>query len=632
MYDSALEYTSSAPSEIEFPPSLNSISSSISVPSNSPTSEPTSPPELVASPTYVNTSSGGKMNVLLIQSAHGLFASSGGYKANFALLSGLHMQGHTVTQVGFCVKKDLPNIKSPVEFGKWEFECSDANFEVNQRALDGRMNEELQDAVPKTTNVREKETSQTLQNDIVSISGKPIARGCNNQGDIPVQSDSPKQVPVERQLSCTRRNVSVTIYKTVIDGVNTIAFDADEYFTVFNKEFMHDWYCQWVEDKISLPEFESLEQFFVSIVNDLNPSHLIFNESTSLKLSMKFNWMTRIFVVHSAEHLPFGPYAGYEIPNFCPGLHEIEEPRLQSIEAIFCVSRALQSYINTHSHVPLSPLHVPIHPLIYGKPPYPVYDNWNKNWIVGVNLGELKGWSVFKQIVKRLGKKMKDNGMKFVLVKSWNVTKKIEEEAKLLDNLMIVDSFLNPEHLYRQTKLLIMPSLWFEAFGLVALEPTLRGVPITTSNTGGLPESHLQLPYTLEVKPITGPDNDTIELLNQTNNPPPTTNMDSETNENYNILDFDEDQYEYTYTYEIPNQSPDTLNQWISSVEKLCTNREEYESFRTLGMQRARKYVERLDWEMYERILKDLSQKKNVNESHKGEIDSNKDRIRGIEE
>jgi glycosyltransferase involved in cell wall biosynthesis len=42
---------------------------------------------------------------------------------------------------------------------------------------------------------------------------------------------------------------------------------------------------------------------------------------------------------------------------------------------------------------------------------------------------------------------------------------------------------------YSMTKLLLMPSLWFESFGLVAAEAMLNGIPVLASNRGALPET-----------------------------------------------------------------------------------------------------------------------------------------------
>ena len=41
---------------------------------------------------------------------------------------------------------------------------------------------------------------------------------------------------------------------------------------------------------------------------------------------------------------------------------------------------------------------------------------------------------------------------------------------------------------FSSTKLLLMPSLWYESFGLAAAEAMLNGIPVLASNRGALPE------------------------------------------------------------------------------------------------------------------------------------------------
>ncbi len=47
----------------------------------------------------------------------------------------------------------------------------------------------------------------------------------------------------------------------------------------------------------------------------------------------------------------------------------------------------------------------------------------------------------------------------------------------------------DPRQFYAVTKLLLMPSLCNESFGLVAAEAMLNGIPVLASNRGGLPET-----------------------------------------------------------------------------------------------------------------------------------------------
>ena len=47
------------------------------------------------------------------------------------------------------------------------------------------------------------------------------------------------------------------------------------------------------------------------------------------------------------------------------------------------------------------------------------------------------------------------------------------------------------------TRILLVPSLWGEAFGLVVVEAMLRGIPVLASNVGGLVEAKLGVDYIL---------------------------------------------------------------------------------------------------------------------------------------
>ncbi len=58
-----------------------------------------------------------------------------------------------------------------------------------------------------------------------------------------------------------------------------------------------------------------------------------------------------------------------------------------------------------------------------------------------------------------------------------------------LPNLTIRPNTTDPRTFYAETRLLLMPSLWNESFGLVAAEAMLNGIPVLASNRGALPET-----------------------------------------------------------------------------------------------------------------------------------------------
>lgn len=60
------------------------------------------------------------------------------------------------------------------------------------------------------------------------------------------------------------------------------------------------------------------------------------------------------------------------------------------------------------------------------------------------------------------------------------------------------------EEAWRDIKVLLVPSLWFEAWGIVVIEAHLRGIPVLASDAGALTEAMLGLDYIVPVEPIRG--------------------------------------------------------------------------------------------------------------------------------
>jgi glycosyltransferase involved in cell wall biosynthesis len=90
---------------------------------------------------------------------------------------------------------------------------------------------------------------------------------------------------------------------------------------------------------------------------------------------------------------------------------------------------------------------------------------------------------------------------------------------------------------WQDIKVLLVPSLWFEAWGIVVVEAHLRGIPVISSDAGALSESMLGLEYMVPVNRIQG-------------------ERDEERN------------------YVIPEQN---VQPWVETLNKLMSDRAEYE-------------------------------------------------------
>ena len=72
------------------------------------------------------------------------------------------------------------------------------------------------------------------------------------------------------------------------------------------------------------------------------------------------------------------------------------------------------------------------------------------------------------------------------------------------DNVTVLQPKEDVDEIFSHAKVLLVPSLWGEAFGMVAFEGMVRGIPVLASDVGGLPEAKLNVDYLLPVNPVSG--------------------------------------------------------------------------------------------------------------------------------
>lgn len=84
-------------------------------------------------------------------------------------------------------------------------------------------------------------------------------------------------------------------------------------------------------------------------------------------------------------------------------------------------------------------------------------------------------------------------GVPFLFVESWTLTSHqladLSAELESLPNVTFRRRTDNMREIYSQTRILLAPSLWEEAWGRVVSEAHCSGIPVVGSNRGGLPEA-----------------------------------------------------------------------------------------------------------------------------------------------
>jgi glycosyltransferase involved in cell wall biosynthesis len=65
-------------------------------------------------------------------------------------------------------------------------------------------------------------------------------------------------------------------------------------------------------------------------------------------------------------------------------------------------------------------------------------------------------------------------------------------------------SCTNMDEAWQTIKVLLVPSVWYEAWGIVVIEAHLRGIPVICSNAGALSEAMRNLAYIIPVNTVGG--------------------------------------------------------------------------------------------------------------------------------
>jgi glycosyltransferase involved in cell wall biosynthesis len=160
--------------------------------------------------------------------------------------------------------------------------------------------------------------------------------------------------------------------------------------------------------------------------------------------------------------------------------------------AIVAIGRHMGGYIEHH----LGRRAEIIHPPIYGGPPFPRFGSFNRGRILMINPSVVKGIRIFLALADRF------QHYEFAALTGWATTKHDRKQLLLRANVTVLQSVPAIDDVLAQARLLLMPSLWYEGFGLIAMEAMLRGLPVISSDSGGLQEAKRGTGFVIPVRPI----------------------------------------------------------------------------------------------------------------------------------
>jgi len=209
-----------------------------------------------------------------------------------------------------------------------------------------------------------------------------------------------------------------------------------------------------------------------------------------------------------------------------------------------------------------------IHPPIYGAGPFANYACFESGLITMINPCAVKGISIFLETAARMP------DYEFGVVPGWGTTADDRCAIARCSNVRVLPNARHIDDVLARTRVLLMPSLWYEGFGLIVMESMLRGIPVVASDSGGLVEAKHGTGYVLPVKTIA----------------------------RYQAV-FDE------HAMPLPVVERSDTGPWVEALRRLLGDREEYAREAAASRAAAERFVAGLDAADMERYLMRLERR-----------------------
>jgi glycosyltransferase involved in cell wall biosynthesis len=257
-----------------------------------------------------------------------------------------------------------------------------------------------------------------------------------------------------------------------------------------------------------------------------------------------------VYLAHTPQFFPFGP------ASWNRDRHAAEI--LAQCAGIVAIGQHMAEYMARE----LGRTPAVIHPPIYKKPGNVVAV---PRFLTMINPCAVKGISIFLTVAERLPHRQ------FGAVPGWGTTSDDRRALSRVSNVTFLPNARDIDDVLARTRVLLMPSLWYEGFGLIAMESMLRGIPVVASDSGGLKEAKRGTGYIIPVH--------TIECYEPV---------------------FDE------HAMPKPVVRENAPGPWIEAIETLLTNERAYQTESAASRRAAEAFVSGLDAGDMERFLADL--------------------------
>jgi glycosyltransferase involved in cell wall biosynthesis len=257
-----------------------------------------------------------------------------------------------------------------------------------------------------------------------------------------------------------------------------------------------------------------------------------------------------VYLAHTPQFFPFGP------ASWNPDAEGRE--LVVHAAAVVAIGHHTAGYIRQHTGRTAAV----IHPPIYGAGPFENYGSFERGLITIVNPCAVKGISIFLALADSLPQ------YEFGALPGWGTTSADRKALESRANVALLPNCKRIAQVMERTRLLLMPSLWHEGFGLSVMEAMLHGIPVISSDAGGLVEAKQGTGFVVPVRGI----------------------------ERYRQI-FDE------RGMPEPEIEPTPIEPWTAAVRALLTDRELYEEESRKSRTAALEFVASLDARKLEELL-----------------------------